>query len=29
MAHNKDIKGNALFTIAKQEILIGFSLLSI
>ena len=29
IAHNRDIKGNTLFTIAKQEIAIGFLLLSI
>jgi hypothetical protein len=29
MARNRDIRENALFTIAKQEILIGFLLLSV
>jgi len=28
-ARNKDIRGNALFTIAKREISIGFLLLSV
>ena len=29
MARNRDIRGNALFTIAKREVSVGFLLLSV